>query len=409
MKILWLTNTPSRYMLEKGGYNGGGWISSLELELAKCNKIKLGVCFVMDNQPAVVERDEITYFPISKYKTKLNKWISYFFHSDKKHNFLLQRILDIINVFKPDIIHVFGTEQPFGLIARETDIPVIIHVQGLLGPCFNAFLPPGFNINDFLYASYNPLKIYKNYLLYNEFFKRGAKRELDILKCCKHYIGRTEWDRNFIESYSQGSNYKLCNEILRPIFYTAEPRTVSPLKLTICSTISGVPFKGFDMILKCAKLLKEQVNIDFEWNVFGNIDAKQYERSFNIKSSVYNINILGVVDANNLVKYISNSTCFVHPSYIDNSPNSVCEAQMLGCPVIAQNVGGLSSLITHGITGFLVPANDPFYMVNYIIKLYKDSTLNQQIGKEARKVAEMRHDKKIIIDSLIDIYNDLIS
>ena len=35
MRILWFTNTPSNYKLQNGGYNGGGWISSLETEIKK--------------------------------------------------------------------------------------------------------------------------------------------------------------------------------------------------------------------------------------------------------------------------------------------------------------------------------------------------------------------------------------
>ena len=155
-------------------------------------------------------------------------------------------------------------------------------------------------------------------------------------------------------------------------------------------------------------MLKDQINIDFEWNVFGNIDAREYEKKLSISCADYNINLLGVVSADILVDYILRSTCFVHPSYIDNSPNSVCEAQILGCSVIAQDVGGVSSLVTHNETGFILPANDPYQMVIYIIKLYEDSSYNKQIGDNARRVASIRHDRKMIVDRLIDIYENMI-
>lgn len=47
MRVLWFTNTPSLYT-EKTGYNGGGWISSLQRELGARSDVKLGVCFFMN-------------------------------------------------------------------------------------------------------------------------------------------------------------------------------------------------------------------------------------------------------------------------------------------------------------------------------------------------------------------------
>ena len=35
MRVLWFTNTPSCYCDKQVGYNGGGWIFSLEKELRK--------------------------------------------------------------------------------------------------------------------------------------------------------------------------------------------------------------------------------------------------------------------------------------------------------------------------------------------------------------------------------------
>ena len=106
---------------------------------------------------------------------------------------------------------------------------------------------------------------------------------------------------------------------------------------------------------------------------------------------------------------ITNSTVYVHPSYIDNSPNSVCEAQILGVPVIAANVGGLPSIINNGETGFLVPANDPYQMAYLIHLLQKDEILNQRIGENAHLQALKRHDRNTIIKQLLEVYDNILS
>lgn len=50
--------------------------------------------------------------------------------------------VDIVNDFRPDIIQVFGSENIYGLIADHVSVPVVLHIQGILTTCLNAFLPP---------------------------------------------------------------------------------------------------------------------------------------------------------------------------------------------------------------------------------------------------------------------------
>lgn len=405
MRVLWLTNTPSGYILNKSGYNGGGWLSSLEFEIAKRTDIELGVCFIMKKQPNIVKRNNIVYFPIDENRNSLFQYLYKLFYTEESEEYLLKKITAIIEQFKPDLINVFGTERCFGLLAKCVSIPIVIHLQGFLNPCKNAFLVPGQSFLQYIFSNWNFKNIVLKYLSYDTLFAKGARREREILKYCKYYMGRTEWDYNLIRLFATDDVlYFNCNEILRPLFYDSQPRETLPNKLTICTTISDAPYKGFDVILKCAKLLKDYLHLDFVWKVFGNVDPKPFENRLDINVSDYNILVMGVAQAEDLVKHISGCTCFVHPSYIDNSPNSVCEAQILGCPVIAQYVGGVPSIIEQGTTGILVPANDPYQMAIQIKKLYFDRNYNIKLGRKSREIALKRHDKNEITNNLVSIY-----
>ena len=66
------------------------------------------------------------------------------------------------------------------------------------------------------------------------------------------------------------------------------------------------------------------------------------------------------------------STMYVHTAYIENSPNSICEAQIIGMPIISTMVGGIATLVRNGIDGDLLPANDPWLLANAIVELSKD-------------------------------------
>ena len=93
-----------------------------------------------------------------------------------------------------------------------------------------------------------------------------------------------------------------------------------------------------------------------------------------------------VKNAKEIKDELLHSTVYVHPSYIDNSPNSVCEAQILGCTCISTDVGGTSSIVEEGKTGFLVPSNDPYKLASLVESLYHNEKLNIQIGENSKKI-----------------------
>ena len=98
----------------------------------------------------------------------------------------------------------------------------------------------------------------------------------------------------------------------------------------------------------------------------------------------------------------------MHPSYIDNSPNSICEAQIMGLPVIACNAGGVSSLIEDKETGYLVPTNSPHNIVSLVKEYSISSSKFNLVGKKAKIIAEKRHNKNDIKTATINLYRKLL-
>lgn len=408
MKVLWFTNTPSRYA-SFGGYNGGGWIYSLEEEISKRDDIELGIAFFMNEQPKKVEKNGVTYYPIEDpfSISHLTKIKSFFVSQHVKESIWLKNYIKIINDYAPDIIEIFGSEQSFGQVSQYVNVPVVLHIQGILTPYFNAFLPPFISLHNYVWEDYNPWHAFKRYKGYESFCRNGA-RERKIISSVKNFIGRTEWDKRITRLYHPNARYFYGSEILRNIFYEQKERTL-PEKATFVTTISSPLYKGYDVVLKTAKLLKERDNFNFVWQIYGNINPHYIERKTGIRHEDVNVIFMGVATAKQLRDTLLQATAYLHLSYIDNSPNSLCEAQILGLPVIAANVGGVSSLIKEGETGFLVPANDPYQTAYLAIKLSSDLSLNVGIGKRAQFVARQRHDKQSIVKGLVNIYHSIIN
>lgn len=408
MKVLWFVNNPSNFKKQDGGYNGCGWISSLEEALTENTEdIDLSVAFILKSEKKKIKKGRVTYYPISPTpKGFVSRFVDFFrfdtsFHIEDYSDYL-DKMSQIILDVSPDIIHVFGSENIFGLVSQVTNIPIVLHIQGILNPYLNAFLPPFVSWTNYIFFNRSIQTMLKHYRdKYH--IKLGANRETFILKHINYYIGRTDWDYRITRLYNQKAEYFYGGEILRQPFYFEAERNI-PKQLKIVTTISAPQYKGLDLVLKTVNILSLRENLNFSWNIYGNIDKKLALT----KVTAGHINLKGVADAQTLKKDILSSTVYVHPSYIDNSPNSVCEAQILGCTVIATDVGGVSSLIRDKETGFLIPANDPFQLAFLILHLYEDKQLNINIGNKAKEVAQKRHNKNDIIDSLKNTYKNIL-
>ena len=112
--------------------------------------------------------------------------------------------------------------------------------------------------------------------------------------------------------------------------------------------------------------------------------------------------------ADELIDLLCQSTFYVHTAYIDNSPNSICEAQYLGLPVISTHVGGIETLLENGQNGILVPANDPWRMAYEIINLSQNDDLILEYSSRSMACARNRHNPQKILSDLIKSYKDII-
>lgn len=398
MRILWISNAPGLYA-NTSNYNGCGWVTSLQhgLSTQMSNSLQLGIAFPW-KENIKTKSDTIVYYGIKKLRLRQT-----FFSQKKYEQLTMVRLKEIVNDFKPDLIHIFGSEHLISLISEYTEIPTVLHLQGILSAYRETWLPEG--MSWFKFYTMQPRQIIDKIVL-----NRGIKRELRIFKSCQNYMGRTDWDYSISQLLSPNSNYFYCNETLRPIIYNSSKiwNYHNRTKIIITSLISSPIYKGGDLVLRAANYLKNYTNFDFEWNIYGTNDISRFEKLTHIKANNVNVKACGIITAEKIVDIITDSDIYVHPSYIENSPNSVCEAQLLGVPVIATNVGGVSSLISNEKNGILVPANDPYYLAYKIKQIISNKNLAIKLGTNGRETALERHNPKQIVNELISIYQQII-
>lgn len=409
MRILWFEVTePSAYM--SGGVPIGGWQDSLERIVRTIPDIELTIAFVTEKFSETKIVRGVTYVPI------YTKWSFYEKRFCKYWDVYVDKMLPtakrIIDEYQPELIHVFGTEWPFGQIASYTDIPLVIHIMGAIVPYHNANYPPGYSfIGELLKNWWNPIKLYglwksrrdnENWLMW----------ERRTWRLVNNYMGRTQWDKSLSNVMHPGRNYFHVEEALRVDFLHGKNSWKLPAndKLKLISTGCSSFWKGPDMMLKVAKVLVS-LNVDFEWQVVGSMSPyikTTIEKQEDVSFEDVHINILGFKKPDELMNILCSSTMYVHTAYIENSPNSICEAQCLGLPVVSTNVGGIVSLVRHDVDGILVAANDPWQMADAIVELYKDRERMQLYSENAKFFALERHYDEHIKEQLLNCYNQLI-
>jgi glycosyltransferase involved in cell wall biosynthesis len=94
-------------------------------------------------------------------------------------------------------------------------------------------------------------------------------------------------------------------------------------------------------------------------------------------------------------------------SLSEGFPNSLIEAMAAARPVVATPVGGVTDAVTHGVTGILVPVDDPAPLVDALRMLEADSPLRTRLGEAGREAVRMKFRQEVVIERLMALYEML--
>jgi L-malate glycosyltransferase len=96
---------------------------------------------------------------------------------------------------------------------------------------------------------------------------------------------------------------------------------------------------------------------------------------------IENVTFAGRVAPSEIHRYYANADIYVQAPSIDNMPLSLLEAFASGLPVISTNVGGVPSMLRHGIDGLLVGDNDAGALADQVIQLLADPALARRLAQ----------------------------
>lgn len=415
MKVLWIVNKIFPYpasILNIKESVFGGWLQSLADNLKYVNNVNLGIATVYyGKQIKILENENIKYYlipgaPALKYNSNLEKYWSY-----------------VKEDFKPDLVHIHGTEYAHGLafMKKYPNIKTVISIQGLIS-----------SLEKVYYGNIEIKEIIKNITIRdvikqdnifrqkNKFIKR-AKNEVEILKRAKAVIGRTTWDFANTKAINPKLKYYKGNETLRKIFYKNKWNIQNIEKDTIFCSQAGYPIKGFHYLIEAVNILKK-TKPNIKVYVAGNniIDSKSIInkakktgyakyisnliKKYNLQNQIF---FLGMLNENEMLDRLLKTNVFVLPSVIENSSNSLAEAMILGMPCVATNTGGTMDIVEHKKEGFLYPYTEPALCAEYISRFLNSKELCIEYGTNARNKALVRHNPDKNVQDILNIYQDV--
>ena len=167
--------------------------------------------------------------------------------------------------------------------------------------------------------------------------------------------------------------------------------------------------KGLDLLVHTAAQIRNVDDIDgMRVLVVGGDDGKSHELD-RIKQLTQELNVsnifdfVGRVDQDELPMYYSAADVCVVPSFYESFGLAALESMACGTPVVASRVGGLSTVVKHGSTGYLQSWRCPEAFANSVEMIMSSQNLRDSMGLAARNQAEtLGWDN--VASHMIDIY-----
>lgn len=418
MKLLWVSLVEFPPLCEKLGKptpSHCGWLfSSAKALINNMPDLQLGV--IVYSYGSKFEEhniDGITYYMVpSKNMSK----------TDKRQ---VRSCSEALNRFHPDLIHIHGTEHSLAqavCMANEGKVKTMANIQGLAGP-YTRYADGGLSFWDKL-TNITPLDFYRNTFLFN------AKRSFKQRTVCENYvithisdiIGRTQWDQDHVMLINPKLHYHFMNETLRDSFYKQPIWNLDRCKKhTIFVSNSGSPLKGAHQVLKALAIIIKSypdtvvnfcgssvLNSDFTsmLQLQGyHIYLRKLVQKLGLEEHVC---FLGALTESQMKQAFLDAHVYVMPSAIENSPNSLCEAQILGVPVVASYCGGTSTLVEEDETGYMYRYEEVEMLAQTITRIFNQKDFSQ-LSTNERQTALARHDREINAIRLVEIYNEILN
>lgn len=402
-----------------------GWLSGIFDQMAAgkdSGEIELSVCFPMEKGK---DCHDLTVRGIQCYGFYEN------LNTPEKYDESLEtEFREIFKKAKPDIIHIFGTEFPHALAAAKAfgkPEKTLIGIQGLCSEIAKVYMA-GLPKEAVEKATFRDI-VRKDSLKQQKqkFYLRG-QNEIEAIGLTGNITGRTGFDREKTVRINPKAHYYPMNETMRSSFYEGRWNPELCEKHSIFLGQGDYPLKGFHFLIQAMPLILKKYPDAVLYVAGSNVISHRTWKE-KLKLPAYGkyllklicqykltdkIILLGRISEEEMKQRFLKSHVFVCASVLENSPNTVGEAMLLGVPVAASCVGGIPDMVTDGEDGLLFESGNPEAIAKAVMAVFDEtagkdgSTLAEKLSENARKRARDVHNKETNYQRLLEIYGSIL-
>ncbi|MHA7110661.1 glycosyltransferase family 4 protein [Sunxiuqinia elliptica] len=413
MKLLWITNSPFPEVYEQLNLKAPvnvGWVHSAANALLEEKK---DLIFTVASFHEVSELTELKIGSISHYLIPKELKTGF---GDTSKDYIWKSLKDKI---KPDVVHIHGSEYPHShaYVRACGGEEVVLSIQGLVS-VYERYYYGNISLKNLLTSiTVRDLLRLDTVFSQQRNMKKRGYLEQQLIRNVSHIIGRTSWDRDHVWAINPKAKYHFCNETLRPIFYENRWSIEDSEAYRIFVSQAHYPLKGLHQLIKALPLILRhypQTKVYVAGNNFFS------SRGWRINGYGKYINTLikklklegiiqfaGVLNQEEMSQQFLRAHVFVSPSAIENSPNSVGEAQLLGVPCISSYVGGTSDMVKHQESGLLFRFEEYEMLAARVCQVFENKELAFALSVGGQKEAKKRHDRRTNARELYSIYSDI--
>ena len=415
MRVLWFTGVQLP-AVTGNSLSRAGWQEGLRRAIMEFYpEVELGIASFGSDDYSPFRSGNTTYFNIYR-DPQPQQRLERFIQNWKHHQIQtseLDQCLQIVKEFDPELVYIFGTENPFGLLCNRFSMPSIISIQAVI-TAYKNWVFSGLPLQDVLRDVFHKKFLMGKGLVHKWWrMQQQARMERRIFTRCSVYDGRTDWDKKWLKHLNPGADYYHIDRVLGDMYYGPTWDQNAANQKLIFTTSSNAAFKGGVTLARAMIELMKRGREDIQLRMAGIHPLSRVGKSIKRLTHKYHVNdqitLLGRIPPEDIVGEMRKASLFVLPSHIDNSPNSLAEAMMMGIPCIASDAGGIPSMMQDGKEGLIYPRDEVTSLADMIVRLIEDPAYAQELGENARKRARPRHDPQRIAGLVTSMYREVLA
>jgi len=329
-----------------------------------------------------------------------------------------QQFFELVQSFKPEIIHIWGSENPFKMLPFDDKLPGIkvLAIQGVLSSIPKYCLPwfttrqiiSMYGIREFLKGD-SVVSLKKS-------FEKEAAIEAQMILKSDIILTQSEWVESQILAISPDKKYFRIRRILRQQFWQAKKwHEFEHVKPIIFTSSFGYTSKALWILIQALPIV-QRLFPTVELRIAGAIGrtdflGEGYLRFLlrYIKKNNLNVTWVGKLSAAELISELQSASVYVNPSNVESYSNALAEAMIIGTPTVVSYAGAMPELATPNAEALFFAMGDYNQCAYKIVQLLSNPSLALQISKNAILKSEKFSNPEAVANEHLKIYNTLLN